>query len=101
MKTLGPEDVKFRKLVESLDGHQPSIAEVLGICREAVTHRLMTEKHSAWWIAFKTARSRRRHRAMSQRRYAKQKARQAEVEALLHGGKAADAILLRALMEEL
>jgi hypothetical protein len=101
MKTLGPEDVQFRKLVESLDGRQESVAEALGVSRLAITHRLLSEKHFKWWSDFKAQRARKRHQLRAQRHYARRKQRVAEAEALLHGGKAAEAVLLRAMMEEL
>ena len=100
-KNLSPEDVQFRKLVESLDGHQRSIGEALGIDQRSVTKRLLTEKHAVWWMQFKASRAKRRRRERRHRGYENQKRRTAEAEAALHNGKAADAILLRALMEGL
>ena len=65
---LKDEDLEFRRLVEELDGHQELVASCLGVSRSAISHRLNTEKHGAWWKAFKTARSRKR-RAERQANY--------------------------------
>lgn len=100
MKTLKPEDLQFRKLVESFDGRQESVAEVMGVTRLAITHRLLSEKHHAWWMDFKAKRARKRRQERARRHYARRKQRVAEAEALLHTPNT-DAILLRALMEEL
>lgn len=67
-KYLTDEDRDFRKLVEEMDGHQPSIATLLGVTRQSVSARLRTEKHGSWWRAFKRKRSKRR-KAEAARRY--------------------------------
>ena len=100
MKTLKPEDLQFRKLVESFDGRQESVAEAMGVTRLAITHRLLSEKHHMWWMDFKAKRARKRRRERARRHYARRKQRVAEAEALLHTPNP-DAILLRALMESL
>ena len=57
---LKDEDLEIRRLVEGLDRHQELEASSLGVSRSAISHRLNTEKHGAWWRAFKAARSRKR-----------------------------------------
>jgi len=57
---LKDEDLELRRLVEGLDGHQELVASCLGVSRSAISHRLNTEKHGAWWRDFKAARSRKR-----------------------------------------
>lgn len=76
MKKLSEADLKFRALVASLDGHQPSVAEVMGITKQAVACRLRSEKHSQWWVDFKTKRSARRRRARDARSYVNRKKRE-------------------------
>lgn len=67
-KHLTDADHRFRELVESFDGHQPSVAQALGVTIQNVSARLRTEKHGAWWRSFKKRRSKRRA-AERQRRY--------------------------------
>ena len=67
-KYLSEEDFEFRRLVAELEGHQVAIAFCLQITANAVSHRLHTQKHRAWWRAFKKRRSKQR-KAERQRRY--------------------------------
>ena len=58
----------FRKLVSFHEGEQRVIAETLNISVPAVSTRLNSELHGAWWRAFKKRRARQR-RAERQRRW--------------------------------
>lgn len=67
-KLLTDEAKAFRRLIEEFDGDQYAIAAALGVTQSAVSHRLHTELHGAWWKAFKRKRSKRRKRE-AQARY--------------------------------
>ena len=67
-KYLDDADRDFRKLVEELDGHQASIAALLGVTQQNVSARLRTEKHGSWWRAFRRKRAKRR-KAEGAKRY--------------------------------
>ena len=57
----------FRALVEGFDGHQAAIAAALGVGQSAISQRLNSELHGAWWRAFKRKRAKRRRREASAR----------------------------------
>jgi len=95
-----PEDEAFRKLVVSLDGHQKSVAEAMGIHQTCVSKRLHSEKHYQWWLEFKAKRSKSRRRAKRRRIYQARKARYQETLAVLKAVHPEDA-LLEALLDQL
>lgn len=97
---ISPDDEAFRKLVVSLDGHQGSIAEALGVHQTSVSQRLHSEKHHQWWLQFKERRSKRKRRAKRQRNYRARKERFQQNLAILQTTHPEDA-LLRALLEQL
>jgi hypothetical protein len=66
-KHLTDADKRFRELVEAFDGHQPSIAQALGVTVQTVSSR-------PWWRALKKKRSKRR-KADRQRAYRARAAR--------------------------
>ena len=78
-KYLDDKDRDFRKLVEELDGHQASIAAILGVTRQNVSAHLRTVKHGSWWRAYKRKRAKRR-KAESAKRY-RRRARERMAEA--------------------
>jgi predicted transcriptional regulator len=67
-KYLTDKGREFRKMVVVYDGHQATIADVLGVSVAAVSTRLNSELHGAWWRSFKRKRSKRRQ-AERQRRW--------------------------------
>lgn len=100
-KPLKPEDEAFRKLVLSLDGHQQSVAEALGVTRQAVVKRLYSEKHSAWWCDYKARRAKERTRARRARWYQRRKQALADAQRVLEGSSEAERLLLKAILDEL
>lgn len=98
-KTLSREDEQFRKLVVSLDGHQRSIGEALGLDQRSVAARLRSEKHGAWWQAFKQRRSKKRRQERSRRAYARKKAQFQEAQRIVAGTPLAEQILLAEILE--
>lgn len=78
-KYLTAEGREFRELVVALEGNLAAVATVLGISRSAVSHRLNTELHGAWWRSFKKrrAKERRAARARRARARARERAREA------------------------
>lgn len=69
-KYLTEQGREFRKLVVRLDGAQHDIAAELGISQAAVSQRLNSELHGAWWRSFKKKRAKRRAAARERRWYA-------------------------------
>jgi predicted transcriptional regulator len=66
-KHLTEKDREFRRLVQEHDGDQRALADLLGVSVSAVSARLTTEKHGAWWRTFKKKRARERKRARQAR----------------------------------
>lgn len=66
-KTLNKADKLLRKLVEEYGGELAIISVILGVSPSALSHRMHTEKHGAWWRLFKARRSRERRRERGRR----------------------------------
>lgn len=73
-KYVSEEAIEFRKLVVSLEGNRELIAMAIGRTPTAVSHRLNSELHGAWWRAYKKRRAVERARARHRR--ARQKAKE-------------------------
>jgi hypothetical protein len=66
-KYVTDEALRFRKLVVDLDGCRDLIAQAEGVSPSAISHRLNSQLHGAWWRAYKKARAKRRLAARRRR----------------------------------
>jgi predicted transcriptional regulator len=60
-------DHELRQLVIEHEGNQRLIAEALNLSVAAVSRRLTSERHGAWWRSYKKRRKKRRAAARQRR----------------------------------